>query len=169
MRLQVDIKRIAFCAVLLATSLVLSLVDMYISSIIAFLPGFKLGIANIVTLFALYSISKKETLIIIIARCALAALLAGNIYMMFFSVTGGVLSFCTMNVFKDKISIIKTSMLGGLTHNIAQLAVAALLSSTVGVFYYLPFLVIAGVLSGILTGAICKLLVKRIDVQTLLK
>lgn len=154
--------RIVLAALLTGLALALSLVDTAVSSAIPFLPGFKLGIANIVTMFALYYLGFRETLIINIIRCVLSALLSGFVTMLFFSLAGGLLSLFIMAFLKKRISMVKVSVSGGIAHNMAQAAVAAVLTATPQVSYYIPFLVISGAVSGFFIGVLCSALMLRL-------
>ena len=162
LRSRKPLNRIVLAALLTGLALALSLVDTAVSSAIPFLPGFKLGIANIVTMFALYYLGFREALIINIIRCLLSALLSGFVTMLFFSLAGGLLSLFVMALFQNRISMVKVSVSGGIAHNMAQAAVAAVLTATPQVSYYIPFLVISGAVSGFFIGILCSLLMLRL-------
>lgn len=157
MRSPADTKKLVLAAVLTALALALSLADSAVSSAIPFLPGAKLGLANIVSLYALYSLGLPYTLLICVARCVLTALFSGNITMLAFSLAGGVISILVMFALKGFISVIKVSVAGGITHNIMQVGVAALVTATPQTAYYLPPLIAAGAVSGFLMGLLCCL------------
>lgn len=154
--------RVVMAALLTGLALILSLLDTAVSSAIPFLPGFKLGIANIVTVFALYYLGFGEALVINIIRCFLSALLSGFVTMLFFSLAGGLLSLFVMALLTKRISMVKVSVSGGIAHNMAQAAVAAVLTSTPQISYYIPFLVISGAVSGFFMGMLCSLLMRRL-------
>ena len=156
-----DLNRFVLSALLIGIALVLSLVDTAVSSAIPFLPGFKLGIANVVTLFALYYLGVREALVISVARCLLAALLSGALTMLFFSLAGGLLSLAVMALLAGRVSMVKVSVSGGIAHNMAQAAVAFFLTSTPQVSYYIPFLVVLGTVSGFFIGLLCSLVLRR--------
>lgn len=156
-----NMRRFVLSALLVGLALVLSLVDTAISAAIPVLPGFKLGLANVVTLFALYYLGTKEALAISVARCLLAALLSGAVTMLFFSLAGALLSLAVMALLKNRISVIKVSVSGGIAHNMAQAAVAVFLTATPQVSYYIPFLVVLGAVSGFFIGLLCTLLLRR--------
>ncbi len=156
-----NLNRFVLSALLIGIALVLSLVDTAVSSAIPFLPGFKLGIANVVTLFALYALGAREALFISVARCLLAALLSGAPTMLFFSLAGGLLSLAVMALLKERVSIVKVSVSGGIAHNMAQAGVAFFLTATPQVSYYIPPLVVIGAVSGFFIGMLCTLLLRR--------
>ena len=154
--------KLVFSALLIGIALVLTLVDTAVSASIPFLPGFKLGIANIVTLYALYALGFREALIISLIRCLLAALLSGFVTMLFFSISGGMVSLLVMAAVKKHLSLVKVSVLGGVAHNMAQVAAAFFLTGTPEVSYYIPFLLIAGAVSGFFMGMLAGILIHRI-------
>lgn len=153
--------RFVLAAVLCGIALALSLLDGALSSLLP-LPGFKLGLANVVSLFALCCLGLPWALLICIARSLLAAMLSGNMTMLFFSLAGGLVSILVMHVALKRLSVIKASVLGGISHNLMQLACAALITATPQVSYYLPVLVLTGTVCGFFVGVLCTLVFQRI-------
>ncbi len=139
----------------------------YLESLIPFnigIPGVKLGLANLVVVVALYTMRPAEAFCIAVIRIFLAGLTFGNAYSIAYSLCGGVLSFIVMFIFKrTKLSVIGVSMLGGVFHNIGQIIVAAIIMETVQIAYYLPVLLVAGIITGLIIGVITKLTVDRIS------
>ena len=121
------------------------------------LPGIKLGLANIVTLMALFFLGEKSAFTILVLRCLLGSLFGGGISGLAFSMTGGLLSMTVMCIFKRcrLISIYGVSILGAAAHNIGQILVAVLLMGSVYVIGYLPYLLLVSVFTGMATGGIC--------------
>lgn len=157
-------------AVLCGIALALSLLDGAISALLP-LPGFKLGLANVVSLFALYYLGFSWATLICIVRSLLTAILSGNMTMLVFSLTGGLVSLLVMFLLMKKLSLIKVSVTGGITHNLMQLACAALLTATPQVSYYLPVLAVMGAVCGFFMGLLCALVfsrLKRVPVHTIL-
>ncbi len=120
-------------------------------------PGAKLGLANLVTVLALYSLpSKVDTLKIIITRVILGMIFGGNASSFLYSFIGAMLSFVAMIVVKeglgDKVSIIGVSATGAVFHNIGQILVACMILRNLAVSLYLPMLSIAGIVTGIFIG-----------------
>lgn len=148
-------------AVLCGIALALSLIDGAVSSLLP-LPGFKLGLANVVSLFALIYLGGGYATLICVVRCLLTALLSGNITMLFFSLGGGLVSLLVMFLFIKRLSLIKVSVLGGITHNLMQLLAAALLTATPQVSYYLPFLLLTGAVCGFFVGILTGLVLNRV-------
>lgn len=126
-------------------------------------PGVKLGLANLVTVVALYKLKPGEAFAIALIRIVLAGLTFGNTYSLVYSLCGGLLSFAVMLlVKKTNLSVIGVSILGGTAHNIGQIAAAAVLMGTTKIAYYLPVLLIAGLLTGFLIGTLSKIIIDRI-------
>ena len=142
---------------LLATALILS----YIESLIPFffgVPGMKLGLPNMAIVMALYMFGWKEAIVINIFRIVISGFLFGNMYGILFSLSGAVISFIAMLIIKstDRFSMTGTSIIGGVFHNIAQILVAAFVVKTSGIIYYMPVLIIAGVITGFINGTIAS-------------
>lgn len=155
-------KTFVLTGVLTALALGLSLIDQSVSAFLAFLPGFKLGLANLVSLFALYYLGFSWALLICVVRCLLTAMFSGQLTMFFFSIGGGILSLVVMQLAKDKLSIIKVSMLGGVVHNMAQLVIAGLVTATADILSYLPVLIVLGTLTGFALGLVSVLIFRRL-------
>lgn len=153
--------KFVLAAVLCGVALALSLIDGAVSSLLP-VPGFKLGLANVVSLFALCSLGLPWALLICVVRSLLTAMLSGNMTMLLFSLMGGLLSILVMFVLIKKISLIKTSVVGGVTHNLMQLLAAAVLTATPQVGYYLPVLVLTGTVCGFFIGVVCSLVFARL-------
>lgn len=149
-------KKIAFCAVMVALALALSYAERFIPlQLVIPLPGIKLGLANVVTLVALYRLRRRYALAILVPRCILGALFGGGITGLLFSLTGGLLALFVMSLAK-KVSIFSVygvSILGAAAHNLGQILAAMVLLRSVYVAAYLPWLLIAAIVTGILTGA----------------
>ena len=156
-------KRIALFGIMVALAFTFS----YLESLIPFnfaIPGVKLGLANLVVVVALYIMKPSEAFFIAIIRILLAGLTFGNVYSLAYSLCGGILSFAVMLlVKKTKLSVIGVSMLGGICHNIGQIIVAAIVMETARIAYYLPVLLGAGLVTGLLMGIISKLVVNRFE------
>lgn len=151
---------------LLAFALILS----YVEALIPFpfmVPGMKLGLANMATLLVLYLIGEKEAAIVSVSRIILVGFLFGNLYSIMYSLAGGILALLVMVLSKRTgfLSCVGVSILGGVFHNIGQLAVAALIVDTKGVFYYLPVLLIGGMVCGALLGIVTVQIINRVDLS----
>lgn len=152
------VNQLTLCAILISMALVLSYMERFIPlQMFIPLPGIKLGLANIVTLMALYFLGGKSAFTILILRCILGAAFGGGISGLAFSVTGGLLAMTVMCIFKRcrMISIYGVSILGASAHNIGQILVAVFLMGSVYVTGYLPYLLVVSVFTGMATGGIC--------------
>ena len=154
-------KKIALFGMMVALAFTFS----YFESLIPFnigIPGVKLGLANLVVVTALYIMTPSQALAIAVIRIFLAGLTFGNVYSLAYSLCGGILSYLVMLlVKKTRLSIVGVSMLGGVCHNIGQIIVAAIVMETVRIAYYLPVLLVAGLITGFLMGVASKLVVDR--------
>lgn len=119
------------------------------------IPGIKLGLANIITLIVLKNYSGRDALLVLITRIIISSLLFGQMLSLLYSLAGGILCLLAMlllNSLFDGHFIFITSAAGAVFHNIGQLAVAVLITQTIGVWSYLPFLILSGIITGLFTG-----------------
>ena len=155
--------RVAYFGVFTALALIFS----YVESLIPInfgIPGVKLGLANLITLIALYKMSVKEAFLISIARVVLAGFIFGNLFAILYSLAGGLLSLTIMTWFKrsNKFSIYGISMAGGVFHNVGQLMMAILVVESVTIAGYLPVLLVSGLITGLVIGVVSGETLKRI-------
>ena len=149
-------KRMVLSAVLVSLALALSYTERFIPlQMLVPLPGVKLGLANIVTLIALYLLGAKSAFAILILRCVLGAVFGGGITGLLFSLTGGVLSMSVMALCKNApiLSVYGISILGAAVHNIGQILAAMVLMNSVHIGMYLPYLLVVALFTGFATGA----------------
>ncbi|MEA5039243.1 MAG: Gx transporter family protein [Clostridiaceae bacterium] len=148
-------KQLALCAVLTALALALSYFERLLPlQLLVPLPGIKLGLANIVTLFALCFLGPWPALWVLLARCFLGGLFAGSLSGLWFSLGGGLLALLCMTLARrTRLSVYGISVCGAAAHNVGQIAAAAVALKTAAVVNYLPALLLAAVVSGLLTGA----------------
>ncbi len=157
-------KYVAFYGMLVALALVLSWVESQLPVLVAFAPGMKIGLTNLVVIVALYQFGAKDAFVINLVRIMLVGITFGNLFSMIYSLAGGLLSFLVMYGLK-RIRIFgmtAVSLAGGLAHNIGQMIVAMIVLETKVVLYYLPFLWIGGSLAGVVVGLLGAQIVKRI-------
>lgn len=128
------------------------------------IPGVKLGLANLVVIVGLYTIGIPGTIAVALIRIVLVGFTFGNVSSMLYSLSGGIVSMILMVAFRklNWFSQTGVSIIGGIGHNIGQLMMAAFITETAGVFYYLPFLMVAGVVSGAVIGLLGGLVTERI-------
>lgn len=159
--MKLTTKKLASCAVLTALALGLSTLEsLFPVSVLVPLPGIKLGLANIVTVFALYRLGDIPALAILIARCLLGAMFAGNASALLFSLMGGVLAMLTMIVLRRVrgLSVYGVSIAGAAAHNIGQICAAMVVLGGTAVLGYLPALLGVSLVTGALTGFVTSLL-----------
>lgn len=131
-------------------------------------PGVKLGLANLVTMVGLYTVGAKGTAAVSLIRIVLAGFTFGNTFSMAYGLAGGALSLVLMILAKrfTGLSQVGVSIVGGVGHNVGQLAVAAFVTHTAGVFVYLPALLVAGTIAGALIGLLGGLVTERVQRYT---
>ena len=159
-------KQLALCAVLTALALGLSVMEnMFPVTAVIPLPGVKLGLANIVTVFALYTLGPKNALSILIARCLLGSLFAGNASALLFSLMGGVLAMLVMIGLKQLrgLSIFGVSIGGAAAHNVGQIGAAIITLGDTAVLGYLPVLLGVSLITGTVTGLVAALLFRAMQ------
>ena len=149
-------KQLTLCAVLVALALALSYTERFIPlQMIVPLPGVKLGLANIVTLIALYLMGPKAAFAVLVPRCIFGAVFGGGITGLAFSLIGGILAMATMSLTRrfPFLSIYGVSILGAAAHNVGQILAAMLLMNSVYIGAYLPYLLMVALFTGFATGA----------------
>ncbi len=126
-------------------------------------PGVKLGVSNIVVLFALIKMTKRDAFFIMLIKIAVCSVLFSGINSFIYSLSGGIFSFIAMVISqKLDLSIIGVSMAGGVFHNLGQILAASLLLYSLSVFYYLPVLFVCGLFVGAAVGILCNIVISRL-------
>lgn len=151
-------KKLTVLALFTAIALVLSLIDSLLPPPIP-VPGIKLGLSNVVVLFVLLRYKAKDAFCILAAKILLTSFFAGQFFTFFYSLAGGVLSFIIMLLFYKLFGcrlIPLTSIFGAVFHNLGQFTVALIVLKSSGLFTYLPFLILSGILTGLFTGLCCQ-------------
>lgn len=167
MQLQTNIRKqnksIAFNGVLITLAMILSYLELLIPLPLG-IPGFKLGLANIIAVFALYTQGPKTAITISLLRIILVSAMFGSMSMAFYSISGSLFSLVIMISLKktDYFSMVGVSMAGGAFHNIGQLIVAILVIENINVLVYFPALLIVGMITGILIGFVTYEILHRI-------
>ena len=159
-------QKLTVMALTTAIALVLSFVESQIPAFVA-VPGVKMGLANIAIVYALYRLGWKEAAIISLIRVVLVSLLFGSAASFLYSLAGAVLSLLGMALLKEtgKFTEIVVSVAGGVLHNIGQIAMASIILETDALRYYLPFLLVSGILAGVVIGLISGILIRRIHLS----
>jgi len=145
----------------------LALIFSYIEGLIPIrlgIPGAKLGLANLIVVIALYKVSWKETLLLAVVRVLLAGFMFGTLFSIIYSIAGGLFSLAVMMVLKrsGRFSVAGVSIAGGTAHNIGQMVVAMLVIESYSIIYYIPVLLAAGVLTGLVIGIAANEMLKRL-------
>lgn len=161
---KISAKKIAVLGVLTALSLIAFLIENLFPPL--FIPGAKLGLANLFSFMALVIYSPVEAFLIVVVRTALSALFAGNISALLYSFTGGIAAMAVSSVLVylvcPKISLLAASVAAAVVHNLTQNAVFALIYSSTLTFSYAPYLTLIGVISGAFIGAVVTLIIKKL-------
>lgn len=139
----------------------------YVESLIPLFPGvygIKLGLSNLMIVFMLYLYGMKEAFLVSMIRVLVIGFLFGNLFSILFSLAGAVGSLAVMGLtIRIKgMGVIGVSLAGGVAHNMAQMAVAIFAVSSFYLVYYLPVLMISGVITGILIGLVSKEMIRRL-------
>lgn len=156
--------KIAKYGLLIALAMVLSYVESLVPAFFA-VPGMKLGLTNVVVLFALYAMDFKSAIFINMIRILLVGFLFGNGVSILYSLAGGILSGIVMLLFKrfTSLRIVTVSIAGGVAHNLGQILVAMLMLQTKAIAWYLIILWFTGIGAGIVVGVISSEVVKRLS------
>lgn len=155
--------RVAYFGVFTALALIFSYVESLIPIQLG-IPGVKLGLANLIIVIALYKMRLSEVFLLSIVRILLSGFLFGNYFSILYSLAGGLLSLVVMALLKKTgdFSVMGISMAGGVSHNVGQLVVAMLVVETFSVGFYLPVLLVAGLVTGFLIGVAAGEMLKRL-------
>ena len=163
--------RITTTAILCAISLVTFVIENAFPPL--FLPGAKMGLPNIFSLFALVCFGYIDALIIVLVRTTLGSLIVGNLTSLIYSMSAGVisLSICALLFYAlfPKVSLISISIVGAVCHNLIQNLIFCWISQTPKLFSYMPYLAIIGVISGAIVGLTTLLLIKKIPSSAISK
>jgi len=181
-------KKLASAAILTAAALIIFIIEAQFPLPVP-IPGVKLGLANIITLFALFYKSKKtqinnteslsrnkkdkkylfsnlDVFSILLCRIASGALFTGRLIVFAYSLTGGLFGFIAQILIKRVVSekqIWVCGAVGGIFHNVGQILAAVVITGTPAIIGYLPVLIITGIMTGILTGFIAQIVIERIS------
>lgn len=158
------VKRIAELALLTALALIIFVVELQIPSLTP-IPGIKLGLANIITVFAVYRYRAGEAALVLLARIILGSVFSGNMMAIMYSLAGGALCLSGMLLLKRVIPekhMWLCSVFGAVLHNCGQVAVACVVTGTVWIAGYLPVLVLAGCVAGAFTGLCGQFVISRL-------
>ena len=158
-----SVKRATQLALLTAVALALFVIELQIPPIIP-IPGVKVGLANIVTVFIVFFIGAKEAAAVLFCRIFLGAIFSGNFGTIFYSAAGGLCA-CAATVgirrFLHRRQIWVAGILGAVAHSIGQMAMAITITQTVGLVSYLPVMIVCSIITGLFTGFCAQFLLDR--------
>jgi heptaprenyl diphosphate synthase len=156
-------QNVAWMGLMVALALIFSYVEVLLPLPIP-VPGIKLGLANLVIVLVLYLKGTKEAFLLSMVRIILAGFLFGNLSMILYSLAGGMLSLVVMALFirMNFFGIVGVSILGAIAHNLGQLLLAMYLLETKQIAYYVPVLLVAGLICGSLIGMFVARLIERV-------
>lgn len=158
-------KRLTENALLTAFALIIFVIELQLPSLSP-VPGLKLGLSNIITVYAVFTRRRSDAAMILGVRILLGSILSGNMSSLMYSASGGALCYAAMLVLKQLLSerqIWVASVLGALAHNFGQLLLSVLITQTAALFFYLPVLALGGMAAGLLTGLCAQYVINRRD------
>lgn len=151
-----NLRKLVFIALLTAQGIILGLLEQAIPFPFTFAPGAKLGLANIVTLISLYTLSFKEVVLVVVMKTLMTSVLGGTFSTFLYSGMGALVSFIgmylVMQLGEKRVSMIGVSATGGILHNVGQLMVASWMAKSWTVLLYLPAMSIVGIFAGVAIG-----------------
>ncbi|MBQ6012959.1 MAG: Gx transporter family protein [Firmicutes bacterium] len=156
-------KRITTMGLLTAVALIIFVIEAQIPPLVP-VPGVKLGLANIITVYAMFALGPRDTFMILMVRILLGSVFAGSLMSMLFSLGGGICCFLVMLLLRRILSqdqIWICSVIGAMAHGIGQMAVTVAVYRTGQLLIYLPVLMLSGMIAGAFTGMCAQLVVKR--------
>ena len=156
-------RKLTTLSLLCAIALTIFMVEAQIPALVP-IPGIKLGLANIVTVFTVFAIGAKEGALVLFVRIFLGAVFAGNFSTIFYSGAGGALAIgmtILSRKFLTKKQLWVAGVLGAIAHSIGQMAMAVTLTGTPGLAVYLPVMIVVSIITGCFTGLCAQLLVNR--------
>ena len=156
--------RITRLALLTAIALTIFMVEAQIPALTT-VPGVKLGLANIVTVYTMFVMGPGDALLVLCARVFLGAVFSGQMMTLIYSAAGGLLSWCVLCLLRKLLTgeqIWLASPVAAVFHNVGQLLAAAAVMRTWAVLAYLPYLVLAAILAGLFTGVAAQTLIKQL-------
>lgn len=158
-----SLRQLTYMAVLTAIALTIFIIEAQLPPL-APIPGIKLGLANVVTVYAIFALGPGQAALILLARVLLGSLFAGGMTI-FYSLSGGLCCYLVSLLFSRLVSrkqVWVCSVLGAMAHNAGQIAAAVLITRTPGVVAYLPILLLSGIVTGLFTGLCAQFLLFRL-------
>ena len=162
-RKKLTTRQLVTLSALIAVAMILSYVESMIPAFVS-VPGVKIGLSNIATVFALYALGWPYAICVSVVRVFLSALLFGNFVSLIYSISGAALALLAMILLKklDRFSSVGVSVVGGICHNVGQIVAACIVMETAAIAVYIIPLIVSGTIAGIVIGLIAGNLVERI-------
>lgn len=160
-----ETKRLTKMALLTAVALILFTVEAQIPAPVP-IPGVKLGLANIITVYAMFALGPRDTLCILLVRVLLGSMFSGTMSTLFYSLGGGLLCYLVMLPLRKLLTeqqLWVCGVIGAVCHNIGQILVAIVIFQTAAVAVYLPLLMLSGIFTGLFTGLCAQFLLRRLN------
>ncbi len=157
------VKKLTVMALLCAIALTIFMIEAQIPPVIP-IPGVKLGLSNIVTVFSVFVLGPLEAAVILFGRIFLGAVFAGNFSSILYSASGGLLAILVTIGLRRILSVRQlwvAGCLGAIAHSVGQMTAAVLVMGTVSIAIYLPIMIVCSIVTGIFTGLCAQLLVNR--------
>ena len=162
------LKRLTRNALLTGLALIIFVIEMLLPGLSP-VPGLKLGLSNIITVFAVFALTPADAAMILAARILLGTFLSGNISALMYSAAGGAMCLVSMLLLKKLLTekqIWAASIVGAVFHNLGQVLTAMAVTRTPGLIAYLPILTAGGMLAGVFTGLCAQYTVCRLRKQS---
>ncbi|MBO6046765.1 MAG: Gx transporter family protein [Erysipelotrichaceae bacterium] len=159
------VKRLTTDALLLAIALVMFVFEAQLPPIVP-VPGVKLGLANIITVYAFFVLTPQDAFLILVCRIFLGSVFSGQLMTFFFSFAGGMLCFLSLLCIKPALTsdqIWVASVISAIFHNIGQIIMAIIIFSSPAMMAYLPVLIFSGTIAGLLTGLSAQVIINRLN------
>ncbi len=164
--MRAKVMRLTQLGLLTAVSLIIFVIELQIPNPFP-IPGIKLGLANIITVFAVYRYKAGEVFAVVIARILLGAVFSGNLFSIIYSLSGALLCLAGMLIFRrfiDERHLWISSVFGAVLHNIGQIIAAIIILQTPQVLMYFPFMLLSGCLAGLFTGLCAQAVAAKLKV-----
>ena len=157
------VKKLTVMALLCAIALTIFMIEAQIPPVIP-VPGVKLGLSNIVTVFSVFVLGPLEAAVILFGRIFLGAVFAGNFSSILYSASGGLLAILVTIGLRRILSVQQlwvAGCLGAIAHTVGQMTAAVLVMGSVSIAIYLPIMIVCSIVTGLFTGLCAQLLVNR--------
>lgn len=157
------IRKLTLMALLTAIALTIFMIEAQIPALVP-IPGIKLGLANIVTVFAVFALGPKEASSILFARIFLGAVFAGNFSTILYSGAGGLCAILVTIGLRKILSMQQlwvAGALGAVAHSLGQMAMAIAITATPSLALYLPVMILCSLITGVFTGLCAQFVLNR--------